>query len=63
MHKLLALKKLMGVPMKYICFLVLLMIVGTVGKHGVYGAGNQCGKSSIDNEVIYEAGSLYIGST
>jgi hypothetical protein len=42
----------MGAPMKYyICFLVLLMILGTDGKRGVYGAGDQCGKSSIENEA------------
>lgn len=35
----------------YICFLVLLMLLGTDGKRGVYGAGDQCGKSSIENEA------------
>ena len=38
----------MGAPTKYICFLMFLMILRIAG---VFGAG-ECGKSSIDNEVM-----------
>lgn len=45
-----ALKNMEKASMKCICFLAFLVILGTAGLDGVYGAG-ECGKSSPDREA------------